>query len=76
MIRQAAFKTPGCPSSTATAGVLCAVITGRPVEKALELTTEDLAAVVGDLPEGKGHYVDRAIDAMRSSLEIFGQALP
>ena len=76
VIRQAAFKTPGCPSSTATAGVLCAVITGRPVEKALELTTEDLAAVVGDLPEGKGHYVDRAIDAMRSSLEIFGQALP
>ena len=72
VIRQAAFKSPGCPSSTASAGVLCALIAGRPVEKALALTAEDLLAVVGELPEGKGHYIDRAIRAMRNAVESHG----
>ena len=68
VIRQAAFKSPGCPSSTAAAGVLCTLLTGREVAKALELTSQDLVAVVGDLPEGKGHYVDRAVKALRIAL--------
>ena len=68
VIRQAAFKSPGCPSSTAAAGVLCTLISGREVAKALELTSQDLVAVVGDLPEGKGHYVDRAVKALRIAL--------
>jgi len=68
VIRQAAFKCPGCPSSTASAGVLCALISGREVEKALALTPGDLLAVVGTLPEGKGHYIERTIRALRAAL--------
>ncbi|MDR3690794.1 MAG: iron-sulfur cluster assembly scaffold protein [Fimbriimonas sp.] len=69
VIRQAAFKSPGCPSSTACGGTLCALVSGRAVDKALSLTVADLLAVVGTLPEGKGHYVGRAIRAMRVALE-------
>jgi len=69
VIREAAFKCPDCPSSTASAGVLCALVRGRPVEKALALNSEDLLAVVGGLPDGKGHYVDRAIRAMQLAVK-------
>ena len=69
VIRQAAFKSPGCPSSMASAGVLCSLITGREVSKALVLEAPDLLAVVGELPEGKGLYVDRALKALRLAVE-------
>jgi nitrogen fixation NifU-like protein len=72
VISKAAFKSPGCPSSIASAGVLCALVTGREVEKALSLTAEDLLAVVGELPEGKGHYVDRALKALSEALSWVG----
>ena len=64
VIQQAAFKSPGCPSSTACGGVLCALITGRSLEAALKLEMKDLLALVGELPEGKGHYAERAIKAL------------
>ena len=68
VIKKAAFKSPGCPSSTASAGVLCALVTGREVDKALSLTSSDLLAVIGGLPEGKGHYVDRTLKALGKAL--------
>ena len=68
VIKKAAFKSPGCPSSTASAGVLCALVTGREVEKALSLTASDLLVVIGGLPDGKGHYVDRALKALSKAL--------
>ncbi len=73
VIREAAFKSPGCPSSTAASGVLCSLITGREVSKALALEPADLLAAVGELPEGKGHYVDRALKALRLAVESGGQ---
>ena len=65
IINAAAFKSPGCPSSTATAGALCAVITGRGVGVAAALTPQDLLTLVGELPDGKGHYVERSLNALR-----------
>jgi NifU-like protein involved in Fe-S cluster formation len=67
IIEQAAFKTPGCPSSTAAASVLCTLITGRPPDKALSLTPKELETVVGGLPEGKGHYIDQSIEALHNA---------
>jgi len=75
VIRAAAFKSPCCPSSSASAGVLCALVTGRNVEKALLLEPADLLAVVGGLPEGKGHYVDRSIRALSAALGERGPVL-
>ncbi len=61
---RAAYRSPGCPSSSACGGVLCALITGREVERALSLTVHELLTVIGELPEGKGHYAERAIKAL------------
>jgi len=66
-IERAAFKTPGCPSSTAAAGVLCTLIAGRALDKALSLTAKELEIVVGSLPEGKGHYIDKSIEALNKA---------
>jgi len=69
IIERAAFRTPGCPSSRAAASVLCLLITGRSVEKARTITARNLNAVVGDLPPGKGHYIEQAIIALTNALE-------
>src|SRR5580693_3796419 len=68
VIRQAAFRSPGCPSSSAVGEVLCSLISGRRADKVAELTADELMAVIGGLPEGKGHYMDRAIRALRAAL--------
>ena len=68
IIKKAAFKSPGCPSSTATAGALCAVITGCGVGVVAALTPQDLLTLVGELPDGKGHYVERSLKALRFSI--------
>jgi hypothetical protein len=48
--------------------VLCALITGREVSRVSGLEVSDLVAVVGELPEGKGHYAERTIRAMKSAI--------
>jgi len=68
-IEKAAFKTPGCPSSTAAAGVLCTLVTGRSLERALSLTAKELEIVIGGLPEGKGHYLVQSIEALHQAQE-------
>lgn len=67
-ILEAAFRTPGCPSSTAAASMLCELATGREAIKMGDLTEEDLLTVLGGLPEGKGDYVRMSIEAMRAAI--------
>jgi hypothetical protein len=45
------------------------LVTGRGVEQALRLTGQDVVLVLGGLPEGKGHFADMAVSALRSALE-------
>ena len=68
ILREAAYRSPGCPSSTAAAGVLCEISIGREVERVLSLDASDLMIVLGGLPEGKGHWTARAVEAMRNAL--------
>ena len=42
-------------------------ITDRNLEAALKLETKDLLALIGELPEGKGHYAERAVRALAST---------
>jgi NifU-like protein involved in Fe-S cluster formation len=67
-ILKAAYQTNGCPSSIASASVLCQLITGREVERVLRLDDKDLLAVLGGLPEGKSDCAERAVDALRNAL--------
>ncbi len=37
------------------------------MEAALKLETKDLLALIGELPEGKGHYAESAVRALAST---------
>jgi NifU-like protein involved in Fe-S cluster formation len=68
VVREAAFRTPGCPSSTAAASVLCGLAEGREADRLAGLTAEDLLRVLGGLPEGKEGYANMSVEAMRMAI--------
>jgi hypothetical protein len=49
--------------------MLCDLVRGRTTEQAGLITGEDLRTVLGGLPEGKGHFADMAVQAMRKALD-------
>ncbi len=69
-VLDASFRTPGCPSSTAAASMLCELAIGREASKLAALTAEDLLAVLGGLPEGREAYAQMSVDALGRSLNI------
>lgn len=44
--------------------MVCELVTGRAVEKARLLTSQDLLLVLGGLPEGKEHFAGMAVAAL------------
>ena len=68
-IVRAAFQTYGCPSAVASGSMLATLITGRTVEKASLLTTEDLLLVLGGLPAGKEYCAELGINGLKSALK-------
>jgi|WetSurMetagenome_2_1015567.scaffolds.fasta_scaffold1273010_1 nitrogen fixation protein NifU and related proteins len=69
VIRAAAYRTHGCPSSRITGSTICWLLsTGMSVERALEITAQDLTLLVGGLPEGKGHFAGMTIQALEIAL--------
>ena len=67
VIRRAAYATHGCPSSIASASMICQIATGRSVEAVSQLTPEDLVKILGGLPEGKEHFAQMAVQALANS---------
>lgn len=68
VIERAAFRTPGCPTSVAAAGLLCALVERRAVSNVSQLSIEDLDSVLGAVPEGKAHFPCLAIQALKAAL--------
>lgn len=66
-IRDAAFRSPGCPSSTAAGSMLCDLARGRSVATIEGLTGTDLLVVLGGLPEGKESYAEMAVGALKNA---------
>jgi NifU-like protein involved in Fe-S cluster formation len=70
VVRRAAYRTYGCPSSVAAASVLCELAIGRDASRVASLEAGDLLAVLGGLPEGKGHLAAMAVEAMKAALAV------
>jgi NifU-like protein involved in Fe-S cluster formation len=68
-IEKASYKTHGCPSSAAAAGMTVTLVTGRTLEQANLITPGDVKTVLGGLPEGKGHFADMAIESLKKALD-------
>ena len=68
LIEQAAYRTHGCPSSQASAAMVCRLSGGRLKTDISLMTSSDLMLVLGGLPEGKGHFADMAVQALHRAL--------
>ena len=67
-ITRASYATHGCPSSQAAAGMTARLATGRTPEEASRMTADDVLTVLGGLPEGKGHFADMAVTALKRAI--------
>jgi nitrogen fixation NifU-like protein len=69
VIKDAAYRTHGCPSSIASGSMLCDLVRGRTCEQASLIEATDLLIILGGLPEGKGHFASMAVEAVKIALE-------
>ena len=67
-IEEAKFKTFGCASAIASASVLTELITGRTLDEALGVTTEEIVRHLDGLPEEKVHCSVLGRDALRKAV--------
>ncbi|HKY33691.1 MAG TPA: iron-sulfur cluster assembly scaffold protein [Candidatus Polarisedimenticolia bacterium] len=68
-IRQARFRASGCSAAIAGASMTTVLLTGLTVERAAELTDQDVAVALGGLPPAKVHCSVLAEEAIRSALD-------
>jgi nitrogen fixation NifU-like protein len=77
VVRQARFRTYGCPAAMACAEVVCAVSEGRPLALLQALTAADVNHLVGGVPDGKEHCPELAAQALaRAAGAAPAEALP
>lgn len=73
-IVRAGYQTNGCLWSLGIASVVTEILIGRSVEKALLLEAQGVGALVGEIPEGKGHIPGMVVEALRRALSSVAQS--
>ena len=73
VIDKATFQTFGCGTAIAVASVATELISGKTVEEALTMSSEDLSAPLGALPPLKIHCAQLVEEALRSALAPAGE---
>jgi nitrogen fixation protein NifU and related proteins len=66
IVREARFRTYGCPVMMACAELVCLRIEGERLEAARAATAEEVLRWGGGVPEGKEHCIELAAKALRS----------
>jgi NifU-like protein involved in Fe-S cluster formation len=64
VVAEARFETYGCPTAVACGEIVCRVSEGRSLARLRSLTAEDVALLVGGVPEGKEQCPELAAEAL------------
>lgn len=75
-VAEARFQAEGCTASVAASSVLTEMLRGMTVERALELTHDDIAEAVGGLPASKLHSAALVIDGLRRAIASYRKDHP
>jgi len=67
-IKDAAYKTYGCPAVIGCASLSCQILKGKTVAQALLIEEKDLVVMLGGLPEGKESCPKMVVVAIQRAL--------
>ena len=76
LVAEARFQAQGCTASVAASSVLTEMLRGMTVERALELTHDDISEAVGGLPASKLHSAALVIDGLRRAITSYRESHP
>jgi len=76
LVAEARFQAQGCTASVAASSVLTEMLRGMTIERALELTHDDISEAVGGLPASKLHSAALVIDGLRRAIASYRESHP
>jgi nitrogen fixation NifU-like protein len=71
IIEDVKFKTYGCAAAIATSSMVTELAKGMTLDRAMEITRQNVAEELGGLPEIKMHCSNLAADALHKAIEDY-----
>lgn len=71
IIQDAAFETLGCAHAISSSDLICELIKGKTIEKALKISYKDIAKELGSLPPQKIHCAHLAEQGLKMAIEDY-----
>lgn len=71
IIKDIKFKTFGCGAAIATSSIVTVMVKGKKLDKALELSKDEVAEALDGLPSQKMHCSNLATDALKDAIKNY-----